>query len=119
VAIQTGLRVSELTGLRCQDVSLGRSAHLSCIGKGRKQRCTPLTRPTVTTLRAWLRERGGQPADPLFPTSRGRALSRDTVALLITRHAATAAQSCPSLQAKTVTPHTLRHTAVISSPAGV
>ena len=113
VAIQTGLRVSELTGLRCQDIQLGRGAHLSCTGKGRKQRCTPLTRPTVTTLRAWLRERGGQPADPLFPTSRGRALSRDTVALLITRHAATAGQSCPSLQAKTVTPHTLRHTAVI------
>jgi integrase/recombinase XerD len=113
VAIQTGLRVSELTGLRCQDIQLGRGAHLSCTGKGRKQRCTPLTRPTVTTLRAWMRERGGQPADPLFPTSRGRALSRDTVALLITRHAATAGQSCPSLQAKTVTPHTLRHTAAM------
>ncbi len=113
VAIQTGLRVSELTGLRCQDIQLGRGAHLSCTGKGRKQRCTPLTRHTVAVLRAWLRERGGQPADPLFPTSRGRALSRDTVALLITRHAATAAQSCPSLQAKTVTPHTLRHTAAM------
>jgi site-specific recombinase XerD len=72
VAIQTGLRVSELTGLRCQDIQLGRGAHLRCTGKGRKQRCTPLTRPTVTTLRAWLRERGGHPADPLFPTSRGR-----------------------------------------------
>jgi integrase/recombinase XerD len=113
VATQTGLRVSELTGLRCQDVSLGRGAHLSCTGKGRKQRCTPLTSHTVTILQAWLRERRGQPSDPLFPTSRGRALSRDTVALLITRHAATAGQSCPSLRAKTITPHTLRHTAAM------
>jgi integrase/recombinase XerD len=113
VATQTGLRVSELTGLRCQDVNLGRGAHLSCTGKGRKQRCTPLTSQTVTILRAWLRERRGQPADPLFPTSRGRALSRDAVALLISRHAAKASQSCPSLQAKTITPHTLRHTAAM------
>jgi integrase/recombinase XerD len=113
VAIQTGLRVSELTGLRRQDVSLGRGAHLNCTGKGRKQRCTPLTSHTVTILQAWLRERRGQPSDPLFPTSRGRALSRDTVALLITRHAATAGQSCPSLRAKTITPHTLRHTAAM------
>jgi integrase/recombinase XerD len=113
VAIQTGLRVSELTGLRCQDIQLGRGAHLSCTGKGRKQRCTPLTRHTATILRAWLAERRGQPADPLFPTSRGRALSRDTVALLITRHAATAGHACPSLQAKTITPHTLRHSAAM------
>jgi integrase/recombinase XerD len=113
VAIQTGLRVSELTGLRCQDISLSRGAHLSCTGKGRKQRCTPLTRQTVSILRAWLSERRGQPGDPLFATSRGRPLSRDAVALLITRHAATASQSCPSLQAKTITPHTLRHTAAM------
>jgi site-specific recombinase XerD len=113
VAIQTGLRVSELTGLRGQDIQLGRGAHLRCTGKGRKQRCTPLTTHTATILRAWLRERRGQPADPLFVTSRGRALSRDTVALLITRHAAKASQACPSLQAKTITPHTLRHTAAM------
>jgi integrase/recombinase XerD len=113
VAIQTGLRVSELTGLRCQDIHLSRGAHLRCTGKGRKDRCTPLTRHTVTILREWARERGGQPADALFPTSRGRPLSRDAVALLITRHAAKAAQSCPSLQAKTITPHTLRHTAAM------
>jgi integrase/recombinase XerD len=113
VAIQTGLRVSELTSLRCQDVSFGAGAHLSCTGKGRKQRCTPLTRHTVTILRAWLAERRGQPGDLLFPASRGRTLSRDTVALLITRHAATAGRSCPSLQAKKITPHTLRHTAAM------
>jgi site-specific recombinase XerD len=113
VAIQTGLRVSELTGLRCQDIHLGRGAHLRCTGKGRKDRCTPLTSHTVTTLRVWARERGGQPADPLFPTRRGRPLSRDTVALLIARHTAKAVQSCPSLQTKTMTPHTLRHTAAM------
>ena len=113
VAIQTGLRVSELTGLRCQDIQLGRGAHLRCTGKGRKDRCTPLTSQTAAILRAWLAERRGQPADPLFVTSRGRVLSRDAVALLITRHAATASQACPSLRAKTTTPHTLRHTAAM------
>jgi len=113
LAVQTGLRVSELTGLRCKDIQLGTGPYVNCTGKGRKQRCTPLTRQTVTTLRAWLRERHGQPDDPLFPTSRGRALSRDTVGLLIARHVATAGQSCPSLQAKTITPHTLRHTAAM------
>jgi integrase/recombinase XerD len=113
VAIQTGLRVSELTGLQCQDLSLGRGPHVRCTGKGRKQRCTPLTSQTVAILRAWLRERSGKPADPLFATSRGKPLSRDAVALLVTRHAATASQSCTSLQAKTITPHTLRHTAAM------
>ena len=95
VAIQTGLRVSELTGLRCQDIRLGRGAHLRCTGKGRKDRCTPLTSQTAAILRAWLAERRGQPADPLFVTSRGRVLSRDAVALLITRHAATARPVLP------------------------
>jgi integrase/recombinase XerD len=116
VAIQTGLRVSELTGLRCQDIAIspGRGGYLRCDGKGRKQRVTPLTSSTAAIVRAWLKERGGQPRDPLFPTSTGRALSRDAVALLVARHAATARQSCPSLQAKTVTPHALRHTAAMS-----
>jgi integrase/recombinase XerD len=86
---------------------------VNCTGEGRKQRRTPLTSQTVATLQAWLRERRGQPDDPLFPTSRGRALSRDTVGLLIARHATTANQSCPSLEAKTITPHTLRHTAAM------
>ena len=104
VAIQTGLRVSELTGLQCQDLSLGRGPYVRCTGKGRKQRCTPLTSQTVAILQTWLRERSGQPADPLFATSRGKPLSRDAVALLVTRHAATASQSCTSLQAKTITP---------------
>jgi integrase/recombinase XerD len=114
VAIQTGLRVSELTGLRCRDVHLGTGAHLRCLGKGRKNRCTPLTAQTAAAVRAWLAERGGQPDDPVFPTSRGRPLSRDAVALLITKYATAARRSCPSLGAKTITPHVLRHTCAMT-----
>lgn len=120
VAIQTGLRVSELTGLCCHDVHLGTGAYLQCLGKGRKQRCTPLSSQTVAVLRIWLKERQGKPDDPLFPTSRGRPLSRDAVALLITKHATTAQARCPSLGNKTVTPHVLRHsTAMRLLQAGV
>ena len=113
VAIQTGLRVSELTGLRCRDVHLGHGAHVRCLGKGRKQRCTPLTGQTVAVLQTWLRERQGQPDDPLFPTSQGRSLSRDAVAWLLTKHAAIAQRRCPSISAKTITPHVLRHSAAM------
>jgi integrase/recombinase XerD len=114
VAIQTGLRVSELTRLRCQDVQLGTGAHLRCEGKGRKERCTPLTTHTVAVLRGWMAERNGQPTDPLFPTSRGQALSRDAVALLVAKYAKAAGQRCPTLQNKTVSPHTLRHSAAMN-----
>lgn len=110
VAIQTGLRVSELTGLCWQDVELKTGAHLRCLGKGRKQRCTPLTRQSVAVLRPWLDERAACPAEPVFPTSKGRRLSSDAVALLVERHTATAAAHCPSILDKTVTPHVLRHT---------
>lgn len=113
-AIQTGLRVSELTGLRCADVHLGRGAHVQCLGKGRKQRSTPLTKQTVDVLAVWLRERGGEPDDPLFPTSRGRMLSRDAIAWLVTKHAKVAQETCPSLRTKTISPHVLRHTAAMS-----
>jgi integrase/recombinase XerD len=110
LAIQTGLRVSELTSLCVRDVSLNTAAHVRVIGKGRKARSTTLTRETVAVLRQWLKERQGQPEDPLFPTSQGQPLSRDAVELLLTKHAATAATNCPSLNAKRVTPHALRHT---------
>jgi site-specific recombinase XerD len=120
VAVQTGLRVSELTGLCCRDVHLGAGAHVRCVGKGRKQRCTPLTAQTVAVLRGWLAERRGRPEDPLFPTSRGRPLSRDAVAWLLTKHATNARTSCPSIGAKTITPHVLRHsTAMTLLHAGV
>lgn len=107
--IQTGVRVSELTGLRIGDVHLGRGAHIQVLGKGRKRRATTLTRETVTVLRAWLKERRGEPDEPLFPTQQGRPLSRYTVGVIVAKHAAAAASSCPSLQFKRVTPHTLRH----------
>jgi|SRR5271157_920804 len=110
MAAQTGLRVSELTGLRNCDVELGTGAHVSCTGKGRKQRCTPLNKSTVAVLRTWMRERGGEPGDPLFPARRGTRLTRGAVERLVTRHAATARQRCPSLAAKHLTPHVLRHT---------
>jgi integrase/recombinase XerD len=113
VDIQTGLRLSELTGLLCGDVHLGVGAHVRCHGKGRKDRVTPLTGQTVNVLRVWLRERAGGPDDPLFPTRRGGSLSADAVAWLLAKHVATAATRCPSLAGKHVTPHVLRHTAAM------
>jgi len=109
VAAQTGLRVSELTGLRNCDVELGTGAHIRCTGKGRKQRCTPLARSTVAVLRAWMQEHRGEPGDPLFPARRGTPLSRGAVARLVTRHTVTARHRCPSLITKHPTPHVLRH----------
>ena len=109
VAAQTGLRVSELTGLHIQDVHLGTGGHVWCRGKGRKDRCTPLTAKTVSVLTAWMRERRGEPEDPLFPSRSSGKLSRDSVEYLVHKHAAAAQERCPSLRSKTVTPHTLRH----------
>jgi integrase/recombinase XerD len=114
VAVETGLRLSELIGLRCADVVLNHGAHVRCEGKGRKERCTPLRKETVKVLSAWLRERQGQPSDPLFPSTRGGALSPDGVQYLLTKHIATAATQCASLQSKRVTPHVLRHTAAMN-----
>lgn len=108
--IQTGIRVSELTGLHIGDVHLGVGAHIRVTGKGRKKRSPTLTRETVAVLRAWVTELHGQPDQPLFPTRQGRPLSRYTVAAIVARHADTAALDCPSLTAKRTPPHTLRHT---------
>lgn len=113
VAVQTGLRASELIHLRCQDVQLGRGAHLRCEGKGRKQRCTPLRQDATAALRAWLDERGGEPDSPVFPNRQGGALSHDGLAYLLAKHLTVARQACPSLQGKRVTPHVLRHTAAM------
>ena len=113
LAAQTGLRASELTGLTCADVHLQTGAHVHTIGKGRRARITPLTKTTVAALRAWLAERGGAPPDPLFPTRTGNALTRDALARRLAKHTAHASTSCPSLRQKTVTPHTLRHTAAM------
>lgn len=109
VAAQTGLRVSEIVSLRCGDVSLSQARHIRCTGKGRKERCTPLTVNTVRVLRAWTSQRGGTPDAPLFPSVRGTQLSRDAVERLLTKHTTAAIQRCPSLKDKTITPHVLRH----------
>jgi integrase/recombinase XerD len=112
-AIQTGLRVTELIGLRVQDVVLGTCAHVRCLGKGRKERATPLTPQTAEVLRSWLKERGGAPPDPVFPTTRGTPLSRYGVSAIVKRHAGAAAAFCPSLETKSASPHVLRHTAAM------
>jgi integrase/recombinase XerD len=120
LAVQTGLRVGELVGLRCSDVVLAHGPHVRCRGKGRKERVTPLTSRGVTTLRVWLSERQGEPDDPLFPSRRGSALSEDAVQFLVAKHTAEAARRCPSIVAKGVTPHVLRHTcAMFLRQAGV
>jgi len=113
LAIQTGLRVSELTRLARDDAHLATGPYVCCHGKGRKQRATPLTAQTVAVLTVWLREHDCGPTDPLFPTRTGRPLSTDAVAWLLTKHAALAAQGCPSLLGKHLTPHVLRHTAAM------
>lgn len=109
VAVQTGLRASELVGLRCQDVVLGTGAHVRCLGKGRRERCTPLRRDVAAALRHWLPERNGQPSEVLFPSARGAALSRDGLEYLLAKHLATARVTCPTLKTKRVSPHVLRH----------
>ncbi len=113
LGIQTGLRASELIGLTCGDLHLGRGPHVSCLGKGRKNRITPLIAGTVSTLRVWLAERRGGPTDPLFPTRRGRALSRDAVEHRLAKYATSAANRCPSLRTKRISAHVLRHTAAM------
>lgn len=109
VAVQTGLRSSELTGLQRHDIALGTGAHVRCVGKGRKERCTPLTKKTVTVLKAWLREPARRNAATVFPSANGGRLSSDGFADLLAKHVALASQACPSLRKKRVTPHVLRH----------
>jgi len=112
-AIQTGLRNSEITSLRRQDVDFGTGAHVRCLGKGRKARCTPLRPDVAAVLKQWISEQHGNPSDPVFPSSRGGHLSADALQRLVARHAANASSKCPSLKKKIVTPHTLRHSAAM------
>lgn len=114
VAVQTGLRNSEITSLRRQDVEVGVGAHVRCLGKGRKMRCTPLRPDVAAVIEAWLSQQDGKPDDPVFPSSRGGCLSADAFQRLVSRHVATARRACPSLIPKTVTPHTLRHAAAMA-----
>ncbi len=108
LAIQTGLRASELVGLRCCDVVLSTGAHIRCMGKGRKERATPLRRETAKLLKAWVGDHGNTDR-PLFPSIRGGHLSRDALEHLVRKHCLTASRACPSIGTKRVTPHTLRH----------
>jgi site-specific recombinase XerD len=120
VATRTGLRVSELTGLRLKDCVFGTGAHVRCHGKGRKERCTPLDRSTASALREWSAATDRDPEGFVFLSQRGGRLSRDAVEHLVAKHARSAARRCPSLRRKTVTPHVLRHsTAVHLLEAGV
>jgi integrase/recombinase XerD len=112
-AVQTGLRLSELTGLRQQDVFFGVGAHVRCEGKGRKERCTPLAKPAVAVLSAWIEELGREPSKFLFPNARGDRLSADAVQHVVAKHVALARQKCPSLVNKRVSPHVLRHAAAM------
>jgi len=113
LAIQTGLRLSEIISLRYAEVRLGQAAHVRCHGKGRKERCTPLTKQTATALEAWLHERDGSADDVIFPNARGGSLSPDGVQYMLANHVAVARKSCPSLKTKRVSPHVLRHTAAM------
>ena len=112
-ALQTGLRLSELTSLRQQDVSLGPGAYVRCEGKGRKERCTPLAKPTVAVLDAWINYQGKDASHFLFPSTRGGRLSADAAQHLVRKHVRAAQKSCPSLTKKSVSPHVLRHTAAM------
>lgn len=113
LAVQTGLRASEITTLNVDDIQLDGASHITCQGKGRKQRITPLTRTTAAVLRVWLDERAGSSDDPLFPTIRGRRLSRDALEHRLQVHLTKASKQQPSLREKNVTLHTLRHTAAM------
>ncbi len=110
VAVQTGLRLSEMTGLKREDLVLGAGAHLRVIGKGRKERCTPIAKPTLAVLSAWLREQPRGDGQILFPSAKGERLSVHGVQYMLSKHRMTASRSCPSLEDKRVTVHRLRHT---------
>ena len=114
VAIQTGLRISELLGLDVDDITLGTGKHLRCNGKGRKHRAVPLNEPVEHVLREWLHERGGHPDEPVFVTRTGRRLSPDAVQRRIDIYAARAAIECPSLGGRKLSPHTFRHTSAMN-----
>jgi integrase/recombinase XerD len=105
LAAQTGLRASELTGVKIADVQLGAGAHVATLGKGRRERVTPLTDTTVATITTWLKERNGSSNDPLFPTRTGGVLTRDALARRVSKYATDAARDCPSLRGKAITPH--------------
>ena len=110
VAVQTGLRLSEMTGLKRENIILGTGAHIRVIGKGRKERCTPIAKSTRAVLKTWLREPQRGDDDVMFPSAKGQRLSVHGVQYLLNKHRRTASQICTSLKQKRVTVHRLRHT---------
>ena len=113
LTLQTGLRISEVAGLTRADVTLTAGAHVHTIGKGRKERRTPLIPSTRAVLKAWLAEVGDDAGAPLFPTTTGKHLSRDAIERRLAHHVATASRTSPSMRAKHITMHALRHTAAM------
>jgi integrase/recombinase XerD len=113
LALQTGLRVSELINLTCGDIELDAGAHVRCMGKGRKERSTPLRKDCAQALRVWLSERGGADNEPLFVSNRDDWLSRDAVERIVRKHVELASVTCSTLKGKRVTPHVLRHSAAM------
>ena len=114
LAVQTGLRVSELCGLRGRDLTFGTGTHVRCVGKGRKERCTPLTRSAALVVSAWVDEQRVLPDDWLFPNRAGKRLSTDGVQCILSKHVAVARRTCPSMEEKRVSPHVLRHTTAMN-----
>ena len=114
LASQTGLRVSELIGLKYKDVVFGKGTHLYCHGKGRKERCVPLIKSTARILKNWMQEQNGNPDDPIFTNAHGHRLSRDGVAYILKKYVRLAERECPSLKTKRVSPHVLRHTNAVN-----
>ena len=110
---QTGLRLSEITRTRLADVELGAGPHVRCLGKGRKERSTPLAKSTVAVLKAWTKEIAGEQTQFLFPSTRGSAMSADAVQRMLKKYAVLAQGTCASLKRKRITPHVLRHTAAM------
>ena len=114
LTVQTGLRLSEVTGLDCADIALNTGAHVRCLGKGRKHRAVPITSNTQDVLRVWLTERAGRDHDPAFPTRTGNRLSADALEKLVRKHATTAAKTCQTIRPENIHPHVLRHTCAMN-----
>ena len=112
VAVQTGLRISELIALSRGDVTVDAGAHVRCMAKGRKERATPVPRLTVAVVRGWLAVQPGDTDKPLFPTCTGTRLNHDAIERRLAGHLATARAACPPCAAST-SPCTLHHTAAM------
>ena len=110
VAIQTGMRLAELTALKWENVHLGQGASIECLGKGRKNRSTPLSKEAINCLFLWSKELDSAASNIVFPTIHGCRMSSDSVQYMLKKNTIIAAKHCSSLTSKKITPHVLRHT---------